>query len=124
VVSGLVTAVVYRWGSSWAVGTLTPYMQSLATGSPTTVLVEELPFLARLHTLSWFAILLLLPLTSASLVIVAVIHRILMAIARPVDAMAGAGRRAMTRLSPARWLWPEEDAVELVVERDNAHEPS
>ena len=114
VVSGLVTAVLYRWGSAWAVGTVTPYVRSLATGAPATALIEELPFMVRLHTLSWFAVILLVPATSAALVIVAVVHRVLTAIARPIDAFAVAGRRAATRLSPARWLWPEEDAAEVI----------
>ena len=113
VISGLVTAVLYRWGSSWAIGTVTPYMRSVLAGTPATALMEELPFMVRLHALSWFAVILLLPATTAALVVVAVVHRVLTVIARPVDAIAGAGRRAAARLSPARWLWPEEDAAPL-----------
>jgi len=123
VVSGLVTAVLYRWGSSWAVGTLTPYMRSLATRAPTTALVEQLPFLVRLHTLSWFAVMALVPFSSAALVIVTIVHRGLLVAGRPFEAMAGAGRRGLAKLNPARGLWPEEDAVELVVD-DKAQEPS
>jgi hypothetical protein len=28
------------------------------------------------------------------------------------------------RLNPARWLWPEEDAIDLAGDRGNAKEPS
>jgi len=124
VASGLVTAVLYRWGSSWAVGTLTPYMRSLATASPTTALVDQLPFLARLHTLSWFAVMAVLPFSSAALIVVTAIHRGLLVVGRPFEAMAAAGRRGLAKLDPSRWLWPEEDAVELVRDGDNAQEPS
>lgn len=112
VLSGLVIAVLYRWGSLWATGTLTPYMQSLARGTPATELVAELPFLVRIHTLSWFAMIAVVPFTSLALVVVAAVHRGLLVIGRPFEAAAQAGRRAATRLSPARWLWPEEDAID------------
>jgi nitrate reductase gamma subunit len=111
--SGLVTAVLYRWGSSWGAATVAPYTSSLVRGEPLAVLVEQLPFLFRLHLLLWFAVLALIPFTTSAFVIVTAAYRILLVIARPVEAMAGAGRRAAAKLSPARWLWPEEDAVEL-----------
>jgi nitrate reductase gamma subunit len=122
-VSGIVTAVLYRWSTSWTAGTVAPYMASLLRGAPSTQLIEQLPFLVRLHTLSWFAILALVPFTSFALVIVSLGHRALLAIGRPFEAGARAGRRAATKLSPARWLWPEEDAIERIAE-DKAQEPS
>jgi len=124
VVSGLITAVAFRWGSSWAVGTLTPYMQSLATRTPSSALIEQLPFLPRLHTLLWFAVMAVIPFSSASIIIVTTVHRCLTVLGRPFDAMAESGRRVLAKANPSRWLWPEEDAVELVHERDNAQEPS
>jgi nitrate reductase gamma subunit len=124
VLSGLVIAVLYRWGSSWAVGTLTPYMRSLAVGAPTTELVEQLPFLVRLHALSWFAMIAVLPFASFAQVLVTIAHRGLLVIARPFEAGAQAARRAAARLSPARWLWPEEDAIERLGDADKAQEPS
>jgi hypothetical protein len=46
-------------------------------------------------------------------------------IARPFEAGAQAGRRAAARLSPARWLWPEEDAiVDRLGDPDKAQGPS
>ena len=124
IVSGLATAILYRWGSSWSASTLAPYMQSLARGAPATRLIEHMPFLVRLHVLSWFAVIALVPFTSAAMILVSALDRVVMLITRPINAAARAGRRALARLSPARWLWPEEDAVELSGDRDNAQEPS
>jgi nitrate reductase gamma subunit len=123
ILSGIVTAVLYRWSSSWTAGTVAPYLRSLLVGVPATELIEELPFLARLHTLAWFAVIALVPFTSFALVIVSIAHRILHAISRPFEAGAQAGRRAAAKLSPARWLWPEEDPVERLAD-DKAQEQS
>ncbi|HZJ67925.1 MAG TPA: respiratory nitrate reductase subunit gamma [Kofleriaceae bacterium] len=123
-VSGLVIAILYRWGSSWSASTLAPYMQSLASGAPQTQLVEDLPFLVRLHVLSWFAIIALVPFTSASLIAVSLLDRAVALVVRPIDAATAMGRRTMAKLSPAKWLWPEEDAVDLTAKVDNAQEHS
>jgi len=120
-VSGLATAVVYRWGSSWAVGTLTPYLRSLGKGAPAIGLVEQMPFLIRLHVFSWFAVLAVVPFTSAAMFLVAAGDRLVLAAGRPITAAARTGRRALGKLSPARWLWPEED---LPGDGGDVHEPS
>ena len=122
IVSGLVIATTYRWSSSWGAATVSPYIASLFSGDPATELVEQLPFLVRIHVLSWFAVIAFIPVTSAALFIVSAAHRSLLVIGRPFEAAARSGRQALAKLSPARWLWPEEDAV--VGERDNAQEPS
>ncbi len=120
-VSGLAMAVMYRWGSSWAVGTLTPYLWSLGKGEPAIELVEQMPFLIRLHVFSWFAVIAVVPFTSAAMILVAAGDRVVLAAGRPITAVAQAGRRALGKLSPARWLWPEED---LPGDGGDAHEPS
>lgn len=120
-VSGLAMAVTYRWGSAWAVGTLTPYLWSLGKGEPAIQLVEQMPFLIRLHVFSWFAILAVVPFTSAAMVLVNAGDRIVLAVGRPITAVAHTGRRALGKLSPARWLWPEED---IPGDGGDAHEPS
>lgn len=124
IVSGLVIAILYRWASTWSASTLAPYMASLASGAPRTELVENLPFLVRLHVLSWFAIIALVPFTSASLIAVSLLDRAFALVTRPINAGVALGRRAMARLSPARWLWPEEDALDIPPKADNAQEPS
>lgn len=120
-VSGLAMAVTYRWGSAWAVGTLTPYLWSLGRAEPAIQLVEQMPFLIRLHVFSWFAVLAVVPFTSAAMILVAAGDRAMLAVGRPITAMAHTGRRALGKLSPARWLWPEEDHPG---DGGDAHEPS
>jgi nitrate reductase gamma subunit len=131
IVSGLVTAVLYRWGSSWATGTLSPYIASLARGTPATQLVEGMPFLVRIHVFSWFLVMALVPFTSAALILASGIERCVVLVTRPLDAAIQMARRMATKLSPARWLWPEEDALDLPAlpaalpaEASNAQEPS
>jgi nitrate reductase gamma subunit len=126
-VSGLVIAILYRWGSSWSASTVAPYMASLARGAPATQLIEDMPFLVRLHVLSWFAIIALVPFTSASLIAVSVLDRGVELVLRPINAGTRLGRRAMAKLSPARWLWPEEDVIDVTGKApnvDHAQEPS
>jgi nitrate reductase gamma subunit len=124
IVSGLVSAVLYRWGSSWGAETLAPYLTSLLRGAPATGLVEEMPFLVRLHVFSWFVVIALVPFTSASMILVSAGDRVLLVVTRPINLATRAGRRMAARLSPARWLWPEEDALDLAGDGDNAKEPS
>jgi nitrate reductase gamma subunit len=119
--SGLATAILYRWSSSWAVGTVTPYLRSLGLGEPQTALIGQLPFLIRLHTFTWFAVLAVVPFTSLAAIFVAAGDRVGLAATRPIAALGQAGRRALGKLSPARWLWPEED---LPGDGENAQEPS
>ena len=123
-VSGLVVAILYRWGSSWSAGTLAPYMASLARGAPMTQLIEDMPFLVRLHVLSWFAIIALVPFTSAAMIAVSLLNRAVDVVVRPINAGTRIGRRAMAKMSPAKWLWPEEDAIDLTAKADNAQEHS
>lgn len=63
VVSGLAVAVRYRWASSWAEVTLTPYLHSLLGLKPSVVLVARMPFLVQLHVFCAFAVLAITPLT-------------------------------------------------------------
>lgn len=119
VVSGLITAFLYRWGSSWGEQTLAPYMSSLATGKPASSLIEELPFLVRLHVFTWFIAIALVPFTSITNLILPAIDRVLLTISGPVGAAGAAGRRTAKKLSPAHLIWPEEDALDLSKDRDS-----
>lgn len=130
IVSGLVMAALYRWGTSWSAGTLSPYIASLFAGSPRTELIENMPFLVRLHVLAAFAVVAVIPFTSAAAIAVALLDRLVALAVRPINATARAGQRAAARLSPARWLWPEEDVIEprpanpKLAPSSNAHKPS
>ncbi len=63
VVAGLWVAVFFRWGSSWYAAFAVPYLKSLFTLSPDVLLVSNLPFMAQVHIVGAFVLLLLLPFT-------------------------------------------------------------
>ena len=63
VVAGVWMAIFYRWGSSWYAGFAVPYLVSLLKLNPDIVLVANFPFMAKLHIVNAFLILLLLPFT-------------------------------------------------------------
>ncbi|MDM8569167.1 respiratory nitrate reductase subunit gamma [Thiotrichales bacterium HSG1] len=63
VLTGVLTAISYRWGSSWFAGFATPYLWSLVSLSPNVSLVENLPFTVQLHILNAFVFILLFPFT-------------------------------------------------------------
>lgn len=63
VVAGLWVAIFFRWGSSWFAAFAVPYLKSLFTLSPDVALVSNLPFMAQVHIVGGFVLLLLLPFT-------------------------------------------------------------
>jgi len=63
VVTGLAIATMYRWGSSWGAGSLTPYLWSLLSLRPDIDLIATMPFLVKLHIFNAFLFILLLPFT-------------------------------------------------------------
>lgn len=65
-VSGLATAVVYRWASYWSAVTLTPYLHSLLWTHASPALVALMPSLVKLHVFSAFASVALVPWTAVS----------------------------------------------------------
>jgi len=109
--SGLLTALGYRWGSSWAGVTLTPYLRSLVFGDPLTSFADQMPVVVQLHILTLFGLLAVLPFTRLALFPVVAIDGIIGLAGRPLAAAGRAGQRAVDRLAPSRWLWPEEDLV-------------
>jgi nitrate reductase gamma subunit len=61
VVTGVLTATVYRFGSSWFTTVFTPYLWSLLTLRPLVGLVAPLPWVIKLHVLNFFVLLAVLP---------------------------------------------------------------
>lgn len=61
IVLGILTAVLYPWGSSWAPGTMSPYLWSLVSFSPNIAFVENLPIIVKLHLIFAWVIVLLIP---------------------------------------------------------------
>jgi nitrate reductase gamma subunit len=111
--SGLLTAIRYRWGSSWGVLILTPYGLSLLRGKPAVALAAEMPFLVQVHVFSGFVALATLPFTRVAPILIVAISGGLGVIARPISAMTGWARRmletVLRRYRPELWIWPEED---------------
>jgi nitrate reductase gamma subunit len=99
IVSGLVMAVRYRWASSWASLTLTPWVRSVLRLRPQPQLVETLPYVVKLHVFAGIALVALLPFTGGF---------------RRADAWLGTiGRAVEARLAHAltRWLGPLLDGA-------------
>lgn len=61
VVTGIATALAYRYGSFWFPSVFTPYLWSLATLRPRPELAADLPWLVQVHVLSFFALLAVFP---------------------------------------------------------------
>jgi nitrate reductase gamma subunit len=63
VVTGILTALTYRWGSSWYASILTPYLRSVFTLSPKVELMADLPWLVKSHVIGSMVIVGILPFT-------------------------------------------------------------
>ena len=61
IVTGLLIAVGYRWGSFWGTAVFVPYIRSLFTFSPRPELIEPLPWILKAHVLSFFAFVAVFP---------------------------------------------------------------
>jgi nitrate reductase gamma subunit len=109
IVSGLLTAMFYRWASAWGAATLTPYLGSVAGGRASVDFVAQLPFLAQLHIVAGFALAAVLPFSGVGLLVVGVAHRLAAFVLRPVAAGGRAAEALLRRFNPAAWIWPEED---------------
>jgi nitrate reductase gamma subunit len=63
VITGLWTAYFFRWGSSWFATVLTPYLYSIFKFNPDVAAVTQLPFMIRLHIVSAFVLVGMIPFT-------------------------------------------------------------
>ena len=61
IVTGLLIAIGYRWGSFWGTSVFVPYVRSLLTFSPRPELVAALPVILKLHVLSFFVFVVIFP---------------------------------------------------------------
>lgn len=68
--SGLVVAAFYRWGSSWSAVTVAPYLHSVLRFDPDAVLVARLPLAARLHLFCAFALIAVVPFSGLARVVI------------------------------------------------------
>ncbi len=63
VITGLLVAYFYRWGTSWYASSLVPYLRSLFTFMPDTTVITTMPWLIKIHTISAFVFIGLIPFT-------------------------------------------------------------
>ncbi len=63
VITGLGTAIFYRWGSAWFVQTATPYFWSLVTFTPKVEYMASLPLLTKIHAVNAFVLVAIFPFT-------------------------------------------------------------
>lgn len=61
VVTGVLTATLYRFGTSWFAVIFSPYLLSLATLQPNLALVSPLPWVVKLHVINFFILLAVFP---------------------------------------------------------------
>ncbi|HEX6305462.1 MAG TPA: respiratory nitrate reductase subunit gamma [Anaerolineales bacterium] len=61
VITGVITASAYRFGSYWFAGVFTPYLASIFTLQPQPALVAPLPWVIKLHALNFFVLLAVFP---------------------------------------------------------------
>ncbi|AEG34574.1 respiratory nitrate reductase, gamma subunit (plasmid) [Thermus thermophilus SG0.5JP17-16] len=59
--TGVLTAVLYRYGSFWFPAVMTPYLWSVLTLSPRPELLQDLPFWTKLHVFNFWLFLALFP---------------------------------------------------------------
>lgn len=108
-VSGVLIAVFYRWGSSWGAMILAPYVASIFRGQPAVRFATEMPPLVQLHMLATFAAIALIPFTRLATLLVAVLHGCVGLVGRPVRAAGNAATAWSRKHHPGSWFWPEED---------------
>ena len=63
IVTGLGVAFFVRWGSSWFSAVLTPYLRSVFSFNPDIDAVAASPILIKLHIISAFLIIAIIPFT-------------------------------------------------------------
>lgn len=53
-VTGVIIATVYRWGSYWFTGVFTPYLWGILTFRPDAAAIAPLPFTIKLHVFNFY----------------------------------------------------------------------
>lgn len=63
IISGLYTALFFRWGSSWFASVLSPYLISIFAFNPDAAAVVALPVMVKIHIASAFVLVGMIPYT-------------------------------------------------------------
>jgi nitrate reductase gamma subunit len=74
VILGCMTAVNYRWGSSWFASDLSPYLWSLVHFNPHMDAIKAMPLVVQLHVVLAYVIILMIPFTRLMHLLVAPLH--------------------------------------------------
>lgn len=107
VFTGLWVAFNYRWGSSWFASMLSPYLWSIFKFNPDIQAVAALPWMAKLHIVGAYLIILLFPFTRLVHFLVAPLHYI----GRPYQIVIWYRDRKMLRNPQSPWVpkYPENN---------------
>ncbi len=103
VVLGMLVATNFRWGSSWASGTLWPYVWGLLTLRPNPGLVAEMPAVIKLHVVGAWIIALCIPFS-----------RLVHAFSVPIQYLTRA---------PQRVIWTTERRLRSLQEQAGGEDP-
>ncbi len=76
VLTGVLTAINYRWGFNWYATSMVPYLRSLFSFSPDMQYVSAMPWPVKLHMANAFFIIAVLPFTRLLHFLVLPIHYI------------------------------------------------
>ena len=63
VISGIMIAVGYRWGSNWYASSMVPYLRSLFLLKPNIGFIASMPWVVKIHILNAFIFIMLIPFT-------------------------------------------------------------
>lgn len=63
IITGLYIAYFFRWGSTWFSLVLTPYLRSIFTFSPDATTIITLPIMVKIHIVSAFVLIGMIPYT-------------------------------------------------------------
>ena len=63
VVTGIGTALMYKWGSNWYAASAVPWIRSIITLQPNVAYVESLPLLTKIHIFNALVFIGLIPFT-------------------------------------------------------------
>jgi nitrate reductase gamma subunit len=63
IITGLYTALSFRWGSSWFALVLTPYLRSVFAFKPDATAIIALPLIVKIHLTSAFVLIGMIPYT-------------------------------------------------------------
>ncbi len=63
VISGIMIAVGYRWGSNWFASSMVPYLRSLFLLKPNIGFIASMPWVVKIHILNAFVFIMLIPFT-------------------------------------------------------------